>query len=277
MDGIDEKLERLRAAVAAQGSLLVAYSGGVDSALVLAAAVEVLGERALAVTADSPSVPRRELDGARRTAAKLGARHVVVPTAELDDPRYAANPGNRCYFCKRELYARLAEIARREGIRRLANGTNLDDLGDHRPGLAAADELQVVSPLRDAGMTKSDVRDAARRLGLPVWDKPASPCLASRIPYGTPVTPARLSAVEAAEERVRAMGPRELRVRHFGDVARVELPAGELEGMRARLAALAASLGDLGFRRVELVELRSGALNDVLDDALDRSGAPSAG
>jgi len=269
MNGIDAKLERLRHDLTEHGSLLVAYSGGVDSALVLRVANEVLGARAIGVTADSPSVSRRELDGARRIAAAIGARHLILSTDEVDDPHYAANPGNRCYFCKRELYGRLAGLARSEGIRRVANGTNLDDLGDHRPGLLAADELEVVSPLRDAGMTKSDVRAAARRLELEVWDKPASPCLASRIPYGTAVTRARLSAVELAEERLRELGLRQVRVRHFGATARIEVPDDELERVRRHIDALRRPFAEIGFVELELAEFRSGALNSALDGALN--------
>ena len=258
------KQTRLRELLRGYGEVLVAYSGGIDSALVLKLAHDELGRRAVGVTAYSPSVSRRELQEALRFARGIGAAHRVVRTDEIDDPSYAANPSNRCYFCKSTLYRALAEVARRHGIRHIANGTNLDDLGDHRPGLEAAEEFHVVSPLRDVGLSKAEVRALARRLGLEIWDKPASPCLASRIPYGSPVTREKLANIEEAEEYLRGFGLRDLRVRHFGARARVEVPPGDLTVLNGRMDAIRERLRGIGFEEVELAELRSGALNDLL-------------
>jgi len=264
MHDLDAKHERLRELVRGHGELLVAYSGGVDSGLVLKVAHDELGRRAMGVTAYSPAVPRRELQEALRLARAIGAAHRVVRTDEIDDPRYAANPANRCYFCKSTLYASLLAFARRHGYSTIANGTNLDDLGDHRPGIAAADEFRVVSPLRDAGLSKADVRALARKLALAAWDKPASPCLASRIPYGSPVTREKLASIDEAEDYLRGLGLRDLRVRHFGARARVEVSRAELETLAGRIDAIRERLRRIGFEEVELTELRSGALNDSL-------------
>lgn len=261
MSSLAAKHEKLKHALARLESLIVAFSGGVDSALVLRVAHDVLGANVLAVTADSPAVPRREMAAARRIARSIGARHRVLSTTELEDRNYAANPVNRCYFCKSELYSRLAEVAKRENIRYIANGTNVDDLGDYRPGLQAAAEYQVVSPLKDAGFSKADVRELAKRLGLEIWDKPASPCLASRIPYGQPVTREKLAAVERAEAYLHDLGIRELRVRHFGSKARIETHARDFSVIAQNYDALATRFQTLGFEAIELAEFRSGALN----------------
>lgn len=261
---LEGKERRLREIVRGHGELLVAYSGGVDSGLVLKVAHDELGRLAMGVTAYSPAVPRRELQEALRLARSIGAAHRVVRTGEIDDPRYAANPINRCYFCKSTLYASLADFARSHGYRTIANGTNLDDLADHRPGLQAADEFRVVSPLREAGLSKTDVRALARKLDLAAWDKPASPCLASRIPYGSPVTREKLASIDEAEEYLRALGVRDLRVRHFGTRARVEVARAEIGPLTVQLDAIRDRLRRIGFDEVELIELRSGALNDSL-------------
>ena len=222
----------------------------------------------LAVTADSPSVPRREIAEAQRIAKTLGVRHLVVTTAELHDSNYAANPANRCYFCKGELYSRLAEIAKREKIHYIANGTNVDDLGDNRSGLQAAAEYRVVTPLKEAGMTKADVRELGRRLHLEIWDKPASPCLASRIPYGQAVTSQKLAAVETAEEYLRGLGILELRVRHFGTKARIETRKRDFAIIEQDFNQIVAKFKTFGFEEFELSEFKSGALNVVLNPTL---------
>ncbi|MEM9881735.1 MAG: ATP-dependent sacrificial sulfur transferase LarE [Planctomycetota bacterium] len=207
------------------GGVLTAFSGGIDSTLVAAVARRTLGKRhAPAAVGDSPSLPRRELEAARRLAERLDLRLVEVAPGEQADPAYQRNAGDRCYFCKTHLYATLQDTARRLGVTAIANGTNRDDLGDHRPGLRAADEARVVSPLLDADLGKQDVRDLAALLGLPNRDKPASACLASRLPYGTPVTAERLRQVEAAEDALHRLGFRGFRVRHHESVARLELP-----------------------------------------------------
>jgi uncharacterized protein len=264
MDELTVKYEKLKSLLARLESLIVAYSGGVDSALLLKVAHEVLGSKVLAVTADSPSVPRREIAEARRSAQTIGARHLVLATEEIQNNNYAANPANRCYFCKSELYSRLAEIARREEIRYIANGTNVDDLGDYRPGLQAAAEYQVVSPLKEAGFTKADVRELAKRLHLEIWDKPASPCLASRIPYGQEVTPQKLATVESAEEYLRGLGIRELRVRHFGNKARIETRKHDFRIIEQNYNQIVQKFKAIGFEEIELAEFKSGGLNAVL-------------
>jgi uncharacterized protein len=233
--------------------VLVGYSGGVDSTLLAAAALDALGAAAtLAVLGRSPSVPAAQLAAARAVAARLGVPLEEVDTRELDDPRYVANPTTRCYYCKAELWARLAPIARTRGMT-LVDGTNADDLADHRPGARAAAEYGVRSPLADCGLGKADVRALSAARGLPTWDQPSAPCLASRLPYGTPVTPARLAQVEAGEAALRRAGVvGDLRVRHHGDLARVELPADQLDAWLAPAGrrALVAALRGAGYARV---------------------------
>lgn len=223
-------LARLEAVVRRYDRVLTAYSGGVDSTLVAAVARKVLGKaNAPAVIGDSPSLPRAELAQAKQLAQDLGLSLVVIAPNEQDDPGYKANAGDRCYYCKTHLYEQLQAYAREHGYTTIFNGTNADDLGDHRPGLVAADEAQVISPLVQAGLNKEEVRDLAKRLCLPNWDKPAAACLASRIPYGTEVTLERLSQVEQAEASLRRLGFAGLRVRHHEQVARIELPADQMQ------------------------------------------------
>lgn len=218
------QLDALRRWFAGVDSALVAYSGGVDSALVMAVAHEALGERAIACIGVSPSYPLREQRDAVRLAETLAVPHRLVDTEEHLDPHYAANPTNRCYYCKSELYSRLTALAEREGWGVVCDGTNLSDLGDVRPGRAAAQERGVRSPLVECGIDKAGVRAIAQRLGLPVWDKPAMACLSSRVPHGTAITPELLRQIEAAEDALVALGFRQFRVRHHGDLARIELP-----------------------------------------------------
>ena len=263
------KRDRLLATLREMPGTAVAFSGGVDSAVVAQAAFLALGEKAVAVTADSPSVPRAELADARRLAAHIGVRHVVVNTQEFDNPDYLRNDGARCYHCKSELYAVIERMLPELGVPVVCSGANLDDLGDYRPGLAAAAEHRVRHPLQEAGFTKADVRAVARAWGLPAWDKPASPCLSSRLAPGLAVTPERTRRVEEAEAFLRSRGVRECRVRyHEGDLARVEVPADQV----ARFAAdplrseLDAALRRLGFKYVtlDLAGFRSGSLNDLV-------------
>ena len=261
-------LDLLRLAVRPLGSVVVAYSGGTDSALVLAVAAERAQRQIVALTAVSPSLARRELEGAQAFASQLGVRHMLVDSRELEDANYAANPVNRCYFCKRELYARCFETLASLGFEHVLDGFNADDRRDHRPGRQAAIERKVRSPLAEAGLSKADVREVARHLGLPIWDKPASPCLSSRVPYGTPVTPERLAQIEAAEEALRAIGFREFRVRHLEELARVEVAEAELT--RARDPSVQAEIERVvqaaGYRFVQVDSrpLRSGRLNEGL-------------
>jgi pyridinium-3,5-biscarboxylic acid mononucleotide sulfurtransferase len=276
------KRDRLLAVLGGLPGAAVAFSGGVDSALVAKAAFLALGERAVAVTADSPSVPRSELADARRLADLIGIRHVVVRTEEFDNPDYLKNDGTRCYHCKSELYSTIDRLLPELGVPVVCSGANLDDAGDYRPGLAAAAEHRVRHPLQEAGFTKADVRAVARSWGLPAWDKPASPCLSSRLAPGLAVTPERTRRVEEAEAFLRSLGLRDCRVRyHDGDLARIEVPADEV----ARLAAepvrgeLARRLKQLGFKFValDLEGFRSGSLNELIPlDVKTRYANPPA-
>lgn len=261
-----ERVSELRAWLAKQGSALVAFSGGVDSALVLKLAVEVLGSKAVALTAISPSVAPDEADEARALAEKIGARHVLVDSKELEDPRYAANPSNRCYFCKTELYSITDKYRADLGLAVVLDGFNADDKKDHRPGHQAAREHGVFSPLAQAGLTKLEVRAWSHRLGLPTWDKPQMACLASRLPYGTQVTVERLKQIGAAERSVRALGFINFRVRYHQDVARLEVAADELPRVFEHREAINTALRAHGFTFValDLEPFRSGRLNDTL-------------
>ena len=247
-----EKEQRLREVVRGYGRCLVAFSGGVDSALVVAVAARELGDDALAVTGVSPSLPRAEREAAVAFARAAGARHELLDTNELADPNYASNPANRCYFCKSELYGRMQRFASERGFVTIADGLNHDDLAEMRHGRRAADERAVRSPLAEAGFTKADVRELARELQLDVWDKPAAACLSSRFPTGTAITRELLERVENAEAVLRAAGLREYRVRHHGEVARIEVPLDALETVLQRREAILGGLRAAGYRYVSL-------------------------
>lgn len=260
---VEDKLVRLRGWFADLESVIVAYSGGVDSVLVLAVAHEVLGQRALGVTALSASLPAREKNAAAELARHCGAAHRFIDSDELNEPRYARNHKDRCFYCKSTLYTRLRQAADEGGYQTLVNGTNVDDLGDFRPGLAAAREAGVRSPLAELGLTKSDVRALARTLALPCWDKPAAACLSSRIPYGTRVTPERLAQVEQLEDALLALGLRQLRVRHHGPVARIEVAEEEMEHLLAvrREVIEAARTVGFAFATLDLAGYQMGSMN----------------
>ena len=266
MTTLDAKIAHLRDLLAELEQVVVCFSGGVDSGYLLAEAVGVLGDRAVALTAVSPSLASEEGAAARNLAEQLGARHLLVDTAEVDDPRYAANPVNRCYFCKVEVYGRAISEAARLGTHRVVDGFNRDDRGDHRPGRQAAKEHGVRSPLDDAGFTKADIREAARRLGLPVWNKPALACLSSRFPYGAAITPERLTQVAACERVLREHGFSICRVRYFDERARIEVAPEEVARFRnaALLADVTVRFREAGFEEVEIdpAGYRQGALNE---------------
>ena len=261
------KVERLRSILGGLDSALVAFSGGVDSTYLLRVARELLGDRCVALTTVSPTTPEHDLADARALAAAFGVAHLVVDTNELDVPGYAENPVDRCYLCKDNLFVICTAEAARRGLDAVLDGANLDDLGDHRPGLTAAAEQGVRHPLVEAGFSKADVRAASRALGLATWDRPASPCLSSRFPYGTRITPERLAQVAAAERALRAEGVRELRVRwHEGGVARIEVGPDDMPRVLARRDAVVAAVRAAGFAYVtlDLTGFRSGSLNELL-------------
>ena len=266
---LEQKSEKIKSLIREMDSALVAFSGGVDSTLVLALAHEVLGEKTLAVTAQSASVPNREMQASRQLAKEIGAKHLVVRTEEMSNPEYRANPANRCYHCKTELYSSLKRVAEQDNISTILNGINLDDLGDYRPGIESAREQGVRSPLVEAGFNKQDVRDLSRAMGLSIWNKPAMACLSSRIPYGQPVTAEKLSRIEQAEDLLLSLGFKQVRVRHLGTEACIELDKNEIpryqsddsiqESVQKKLMAL-------GFSSVVLDPegYRVGSLNEAL-------------
>jgi pyridinium-3,5-biscarboxylic acid mononucleotide sulfurtransferase len=265
---VDAKERALRELLRATGSLVVAYSGGVDSTYVAHIATTELGARALCVTGDSPSLAAHQRTQARDIAVRFQFRHETIQTEEMADPRYTANAGDRCYYCKTELYERLVPLAHARGLACVVDGSTTDDLGDYRPGRAAAQEHGVRSPLVEVGLSKAEVRALSRRAGLPTWDAPASPCLSSRLAYGTPVTIARLRTVEHGEEIMRALGFREFRVRHHEELVRLEVAPAELAHALERTVVdeLARRFRALGFRYVtlDLHGYRTGAMNEVL-------------
>ena len=266
---LDAKRERLLATIRGYGPCVVAFSGGVDSAVVAKAARLAHGDDAVAVTSHSASLAEGELDLARRVAKQIGVRHEVIQTDEFDDPAYVQNAPDRCYHCKSHLYDHLDGLLTRLGAGVICNGANTDDLGDYRPGMIAASEHSVRSPLAECEISKSEVRELARAWDLPVWDKPAAPCLSSRVAYGEEVTPERLKMVDQAEQFLRSLGAREARVRyHRGDLARLEIPAEEISRFvepEAR-SQIAARLREIGFKFITLdIEgFRSGSLNSGL-------------
>ena len=248
------------------GSVAVAFSGGVDSTLVAVAAHRVLGPKALAVTAVSPALAKRELEETVSLAARFGFPHRIIHTNEMEREGYVANSPQRCYFCKTELYSQLTELADQESIKWVVNGANTDDIGDYRPGMVAASEHRVRSPMVEVGLTKADVRVIAKILDIPIWDKPAQPCLSSRIPYGTPVTVENLSKVEQAEDYLHGLGLREVRARHHDRLCRIEVGEDEMDFAFERRKEIVSAIKKIGYLwvSIDMSGLRSGSLNDQL-------------
>jgi uncharacterized protein len=265
---IESNIDLLKDSIRRLGSVLVAFSGGADSTLLLAMCLEVLGaDNVIAVTADSPTLPRSELTEAVSLAGELGVRHLTIATDEMSDRQFTSNPRDRCYFCKLELFARMTSMAHQLECEHLVYGATAADLGDHRPGMRAATEAGAVAPLLEAGFTKEDVRDLSRHLGLRTWNKPAMACLSSRFPYGTPITEAALSRIEQSEDLLRhRLGFRQVRVRHHGSVARIEIDPIDFERMLSAplRASVLSELRSLGYTYVtlDLQGFRSGSLNE---------------
>jgi uncharacterized protein len=267
MESIEQKYEKMGDILRGMDRVVVAFSGGVDSAFLLKAALEFLGpERVLAITADSETYPVREKEEAIAIAKELGAPHVVIHTSELDIPGYAENPTNRCYFCKNSLFEHLIPIAEQRGFEHVVFGAIADDLGEHRPGLQAAHERGVRAPLLEAGIKKSEIRHLSRQFGLRTWDKPSFACLSSRIPYGEAITALKLSMIDQAEDFLIQLGFRQVRVRQHDNLARIEVPPSDLAEMLAVADTVHVKLKEIGYAYItmDLKGYRSGSLNEVL-------------
>ena len=261
-----EKLKQLQAYLLSQGSLAVAFSGGVDSTFLLKVAHDALGDNCLAVTASSCSFPERELNEAKTFCAERGIRHVVVRSEELEIEGFRHNPKNRCYLCKHELFEKIWDIARSEGLNAVAEGSNTDDNGDYRPGLVAVRELGVLSPLRHVGLSKAEIRELSKELGLPTWDKQSFACLSSRFVYGETISEERLSMVDRAEQLLLDLGFRQVRVRIHGQLARIEVDPAEFEKLLSEREKVTASFKDYGFSYVtmDLTGYRTGSMNETI-------------
>lgn len=265
---LSEKLENLKNIIKDKGGAVVAFSGGVDSTFLLRVADEVLGDNVIAITANSETYPKRELEEAKLFAKTQGIRHIVIETSELEIAGFADNPPDRCFYCKQELFSKLTAIAKENGIKYVFDGSNYDDRNDHRPGMRAAKQLGVVSPLKEAQMTKEDIRELSKEYGLSTWNKPSFACLSSRFPYGTKITPDKLVVIGEAEDFIRDLGFRELRVRHHDTIARIEVGKADLERIIPFADEITARLKSLGFLYVtlDLSGYKTGSMNYTLSE-----------
>ncbi|MFC1715958.1 ATP-dependent sacrificial sulfur transferase LarE [Candidatus Poribacteria bacterium] len=263
---LEEKLNSLKEILESMGSVAIAYSGGVDSTFLSKVAFDVLGDNALAITARSETYPRSEFEEASELTETIGIRHKVIVSEELDIPEFSDNPVNRCYYCKKELFTKLKEIATEQGVKYVLDGSNFDDLDDYRPGMQAVEELDVRSPLKEAEMTKNDIRELSKRLGLSTWDKPSFACLSSRFPYGNKITREKLTAVGEAEIFLRELGIRQLRVRHHDKIARIEVAEDDMIVLLQNREQVVSKLKGLGYTYVtmDLQGYRTGSMNEVL-------------
>lgn len=265
---IKEKLNVLKTILKRTDGAVIAFSGGVDSTFLLKLAWEVLGDKAIAVTAHSETYPRRELEEARQFTEAQGIKHIVIETLELEIEGFADNPPDRCYYCKHELFSKLTKIAGENGLKYVLDGSNYDDRNDHRPGMRAARQLGVLSPLKESGLTKGEIRELSREYGLSTWDKPSFACLSSRFPYGTRITPEKVAVIGEAEDFIRDLGFRELRVRHHDSIARIEVAKADLMNIVAHADQITEKLKSLGFLYVtlELSGYKTGSMNYTLTD-----------
>jgi uncharacterized protein len=265
---LDKKFNALKESIQKMGSLAVAFSGGVDSTFLLKVAHDVLGENVIGVTARSSTFPEREFKEAREFAEKHGIRHIIITSEELEIEGFADNPVDRCYYCKHELFSKILDVAKENNMYYVSDGSNIDDLGDYRPGMKAVKELMVVSPLRESGLTKDDIRKLSKEMGLPTWDKPAFACLSSRFPYGQKITKEKLEMVDKAEQFLLDNGFRQVRVRHHGDVARIEVPSQERDKFfdMEFMDKVNAKFKEIGFpyTALDLKGYRTGSMNETI-------------
>jgi len=265
---LQEKFQLLKDIIKKRGSAAIAFSGGVDSTFLIKVAHEVLGDKLIAVTATSSTYPERELKEAIKYASDMGVKHIIISSEELEIEGFASNPKNRCYYCKKELFTKIKKVAIENGVEYVFDGSNLDDIGDYRPGMQAAKELEVVSPIKEAGLTKADIRELSKELGLPTWNKPSFACLSSRFPYGNKITLPKLRMVDRAEQFLLDMGIRQVRVRHHGEIARIEVSPEEREQFFSVeiMDKIGTEFKKIGFTYVtfDMLGYRTGSMNEVL-------------